>query len=350
MLHLQMDLKGARLVHPKVSVIMANYNAADYIAAALRSVLSQSLTQIEVLLADDASTDGSIAVARQAASNDRRLCVIKASANGGPAAARNRALDAARGDWIAIVDSDDIIHPHRFALMLAAAAELETDAICDDLTYFAGNEVDRRGTLFGKFRPDAPMALTAAAFVSAAPDAPQLGYLKPLIRRAALNGLRYREDIRIGEDHDFYIRFLLNGGRMHLLPQSYYLYRRHDQSLSHRLHPDDVRAMIAAQDDLLTRYPAIPDDLKAAFALRRAALQEPLAFETVVQHIKCRRYAPALADVIRKPDLVVRLGRVAKSHALRRFRMTKRKSVTGRAPSDWTAQDWAALSAGRPHQ
>ncbi len=336
------------MANPIVSVIMANYNAADYVEAALKSVLAQSVSQIEILLSDDASTDTSVAVAHRVAATDGRLQIITSDTNAGPAAARNRAFDAATGDWIAIVDSDDIVHPQRFALMLDAAQNLQTDAVADDLTYFMDSTVQPGGTLLGKTRPTAPEQLTAKTFVSSAPDAPQLGYLKPMIQRTALDNLRYREDIRIGEDHDFYMRFLLNGGRMHLLPESYYLYRRHAQSLSYRMHPDDVSAMIAVQDDLLTSYPDLPADLLADFAARRAALQEPLAFETLVQHIKNRRFGSALQDVVRKPALIGKLGNVAKAHLTRRFKPTVQQPPAFPSdPDKWTLQDWAELSAPR---
>ncbi len=326
---------------------MANYNAADHIAAAVKSVLAQSLSQVEILLADDASTDGSVAIARQIAAVDPRLTIIETDTNAGPAAARNRALDAARGDWIAIVDSDDIIHPLRFERMLDAARRLQTEAIADDLTYFVDDTVRPGVTLLGDAQPKEPQELTAQSFVSATPQAPKLGYLKPMIYAAALRDLRYREDIRIGEDHDFYMRYLLNGGRMHLLPQSYYLYRRHTHSLSHRLRPQDVQAMIAVQDDLLISYPDLSDDLKAAFAARRTALQAPLAFETLAQNIKAGRFASAAANVIRKPVLLARLGHVATDHLARRLKKPTPHTGVSTDPSEWTAQDWTTNLAQR---
>ena len=62
---------------------------------------------LELILADDASDDGSVAIARAMAEGDARVRVIASGRNQGPAATRNLALDAARGDWIAVVDSDD---------------------------------------------------------------------------------------------------------------------------------------------------------------------------------------------------------------------------------------------------
>ncbi|WP_198007043.1 glycosyltransferase family 2 protein [Roseobacter sp. CCS2] len=332
---------------PTVSVIMANYNAADHVLAALKSVLAQSIPEVEILLADDASTDASITIARQIAAADPRLIILESDTNAGPAAVRNRALDVAKGEWVAIVDSDDIIHPQRFERMLSAARALQTEAIADDLTYLIDDTVHPNMTLLGDVRFVNPQTLTAQNFLSTTPRAPELGYLKPMFRADALNGLRYREDIRIGEDNDFYIRFLLNGGQMHLLPESYYLYRRHAQSLSHRMCPEDVQTMITVLDDTLIRYPNLSDDLKAAFAARRAALQTPLAFETLAQNIKAGRYVSATGDLIRKPALLGPLGRVAKDRFAWPLKKPAKQTGLTTNPSDWTAQDWSANQATR---
>ncbi|SEL69525.1 succinoglycan biosynthesis protein ExoO [Jannaschia helgolandensis] len=329
---------------PLVSVIMANYNGADHLAMALRSVLAQSVGHIEILLLDDASSDDSIKVARGVADTDPRVRIFETSRNAGPGAARNRGFEMATGRWIAIVDSDDIIHPCRLERMTTAGDALETDAVADDLTYFHDASIRPAGTLMGTNRPEKPAGLSATCFVSADPNAPQLGYLKPLIRRTALSGLRYREDIKIGEDHDLYMRFLLNGGRMHLLPQSYYLYRRHNSSLSYRMHPDDVAAIISAQDDLLRDYPDLSDGMLDHMALRRAALQRPLAFETLVQEIRGRHFGRAMGQLVHRPSLLPQLVKVGKSRLARALvRPRNASAVIARDPSEWTLQDWSVM-------
>jgi succinoglycan biosynthesis protein ExoO len=96
---------------PDVSVIMANYNGARYLRPALHSLMRQTLTSWELILVDDASSDDSVAVVEQTANGDPRVHIIEQTANSGPAAARNRALEAASGQWIAVFDSDDLMVP-----------------------------------------------------------------------------------------------------------------------------------------------------------------------------------------------------------------------------------------------
>lgn len=92
-----------------ISVIIPVYNAAAYLPACLDSVLAQSYSDIELLLVDDGSTDGSGELCNDYACRDARVTVLH-QANAGPAAARNAALEVAQGEWVAFIDSDDVVH------------------------------------------------------------------------------------------------------------------------------------------------------------------------------------------------------------------------------------------------
>jgi len=95
---------------PVVSVITPAYNAACFLPEAVRSVLNQTFPDFELVIVDDGSTDDTLAVAHRLAAGDRRVRVVS-TPNAGPAAARNIALRAARGAFIALLDSDDVLRP-----------------------------------------------------------------------------------------------------------------------------------------------------------------------------------------------------------------------------------------------
>lgn len=95
--------------HPMISIIMPTYNAERYLAASLWSVLQQDFPHFEVLVVDDHSTDGSAAVAQDFASNDPRVRCMTNLRNKGVSGARNTGLDCANGDWVAFLDSDDLL-------------------------------------------------------------------------------------------------------------------------------------------------------------------------------------------------------------------------------------------------
>ena len=99
--------------HPKISIISTVYNTGPYLRPAVESILAQTFTDFELLLVDDGSHDGSAEVCDALARQDARIRVFH-QPNGGPAHARNTGLDNACGDYIGIVDSDDLIEPALF--------------------------------------------------------------------------------------------------------------------------------------------------------------------------------------------------------------------------------------------
>ena len=291
---------------PLVSVVMANFRGAAHLEPAMRAVLAQSERRLELILADDASDDDSVAIARAVAEGDHRVRVIASPRNRGPAATRNLALEAARGDWIAVVDSDDLIHPQRLARLVAAAEGARADLVADDLVHFGALGAAGR-TLLQPLALAGPMELTAALCLRANggdPALPSFGYLKPVIRRAALGGRRYDPALRIGEDHDLVLRLLIDGARFLLLPDPLYAYRRHAGSISHRLSVDTARAMLAAHRAL----PPLTDPAaRAAAAAVDRQLRRALRYERLVAALKARRWTralPRLADPAMVPRLV----------------------------------------------
>src|SRR5262245_55330434 len=91
-----------------VTVIVAGFNSASTVGRAVASALALPET-LEVILVDDASTDGTIETARHAASGSSHLKVLSFAQNRGPAAARNAALEVAKGEFACVLDSDDYV-------------------------------------------------------------------------------------------------------------------------------------------------------------------------------------------------------------------------------------------------
>ncbi len=100
----------------KVSVVIPSYNSSSYIVRAIESVLNQTYDNLEVIIADDSSTDDTCATVQKI--NDPRIKLIKRTKNGGAAAARNSAIYAATGRYIAFLDSDDYWLPHKLSVQI----------------------------------------------------------------------------------------------------------------------------------------------------------------------------------------------------------------------------------------
>ena len=125
---------------PLVSVIMPAYNVAKYIEQAIRSVMSQTVIQWELLVLDDCSTDKTCAIVQELAAADARITLHKNEHNMGVAATRNHALGLCRGRYVAFLDSDDIWYPEKLEKQLAL---METTGA--QLCYCAYAMIDREG-------------------------------------------------------------------------------------------------------------------------------------------------------------------------------------------------------------
>lgn len=114
---------------PLVSVIMPAYNAEKYIAEAIESVISQTYANWELFVLDDCSTDRTAEIAEGFAETDSRIRLLKNSQNMGVANTRNRGFDLARGEWIALLDSDDVWRSDKLEKQLALAKESGADIV-----------------------------------------------------------------------------------------------------------------------------------------------------------------------------------------------------------------------------
>jgi succinoglycan biosynthesis protein ExoO len=288
---------------PTVSVITANFNGARHLAAAARSVLGQTLADFEWIVVDDGSRDESLAVLAQAVGGDPRVKVLS-QANAGPAAARNRALAEASGRWIAVFDSDDLMAPDRLQRLVARGEADRAEIVVDNLCVFSeGSDAPWKPFLTGPAYAR-PRTITIADYIASArmySNRPGLGYLKPLFLADAMAGVRYREDLKIGEDYDLVLRLLLKGCCMRLEPAALYRYRKHEGSISHRMRREHIQQMLAADAelDLAAQCAAV----RRAQAARRRSLEAAIAYDRVIERLKARDLAGGLVQSLSRPDI-----------------------------------------------
>ena len=112
---------------PQVSVIMPAYNAGRFLEKAIRSVMAQTVTNWELLVLDDGSSDDTLIIAQRLAQADSRIRVLPNECNMGVAKTRNRGLDLCRGEYVALLDSDDVWYPQKLEAQLALMRETGAD-------------------------------------------------------------------------------------------------------------------------------------------------------------------------------------------------------------------------------
>ena len=213
---------------PEISVIVPVYKVEKYLNECIDSILQQTFADFELILVDDGSPDNCPALCDAAAAKDSRVRVIH-KPNGGVSTARNAGLDAAKGSWIAFVDSDDTVHPEYLARMAAAAAKTGADMVlcgCQD-TDADGTPVPRKEGLVFEEELSHQEVMSRCIL-----SAYQVVWNK-LYRRELFNGLRYPEG-KAFEDTWFLPRLYCRVQKMAAAEQMLYYYRLVPGSAMHR--------------------------------------------------------------------------------------------------------------------
>jgi succinoglycan biosynthesis protein ExoU len=250
-----------------VCVIIAAKNASGTIARAIRSGLREGRVA-EVVVVDDGSTDGTAEASREADDGSGRLKVLSLEINRGPAFARNHAIAHSSAPLIAILDADDFFLAGRFDRLLEGD---DWDFVADNIVF-----IDGRGSVVEPAVPEfesAPRFLDLQGFIEGniskrGASRGEIGFLKPVMRRSFLDrhGLRYKEELRLGEDYDLYARALVNGARYKIVHGCGYGAVVRPDSLSGRHRTLDLKRLYEA-DRAILAAPGLPKE--SAVALRR---------------------------------------------------------------------------------
>jgi len=242
-------------VAPLVSVVIPAYNAANTIAEALKSACAQSYRNLEIIVVDDGSTDDTGDIVRQIAAEDSRIRLIQ-TPNRGVAAARNRGIEEARADYVAMLDADDLWHPTKLQkqmeVMRSSPVEpgfvycLYRNINADGLVTYSAPEVACRGNV-----------LTRHVYVNFVGNGSSL-----LLRRDAIEavggfdpGLRQR-GIEGCEDLLLQLKIASNFN-VDFVPEYLVAYRQHPSMMSldqHRM----LRSRIAALELVREVAPHVP--------------------------------------------------------------------------------------------
>ena len=271
-----------------ISVIIPVYNRETLAGECIRSVLAQSHKNLQVILIDDGSTDRTVEICKEFALMDSRICLLQPG-HGGVSCARNAGLDAATGDYVFFVDSDDVIHPRLLSAlyrgMEESGAALGGTGIRNvphsnwqKIYPHMENQTSEGETVFlshadtvhAVFRSITPINLIGGV----------------MMRRDLIGDTRFAADLFIGEDFWFIYQNLIKGASAVFLKQQWYYCRHHENNISNNF----------TYDGFLTRFRRRELVWKSEEALSRpdnAAIQKNDAFDV---YLRCLREKPSKAD------------------------------------------------------
>ena len=218
----------------RCTVVIPNYDAGQTLLRAAKSALDQTLRDIELIIVDDASTDGSWDLICGLMQRDGRVRAVRNKTNRGKSVSMNRAVSLARGRWLAVLDADDWYHPDRLEVLIAEGERRQVEMIADNQILYDA----RAGRPVGTAWPEgqASWTLTFDDFLlgSNAYDNFNLGMLKPVLRTDFMRdvGLGYETTARQGEDFFHLLQFYLSGGEAAVCDAAYYYYTQPFGSIS----------------------------------------------------------------------------------------------------------------------
>ncbi len=209
---------------PTVSVIIPVYNGERYVADAIGSILSQSFKDFELILIDDASTDGSLEVLRS--QDDQRIRIVRNDVNLGLARTHNRGLDLARGRYLAMLDHDDWSEPERLAKQVAFLDRHEDHVLVG--SWAATMDAQGRTRRRRKRYPLSADEIQAGLLFGCCVFHPSI-----TARTEVMRAYRYSDRFAICDDFDLFVR-LSRSHKLANLPSVLVRHRRHESRTSEK--------------------------------------------------------------------------------------------------------------------
>lgn len=257
-----------------ISVIVPFFNAERFLDDSIGSVLDQSHADMELILVDDGSTDGSVALCRKYGARDPRIRIVS-QPNRGPASARNTGVRIAKGDLIFFLDADDLLHPQALEKLLSAYKKHRPDLVLSNFSKLTpeGRLTDQKVTLM----PEGSPCTSAQEILGPSeirqfvrhflhcPSNHLISYCWARLYKASVireHRISAREDMRLFEDFVFNLDYMKNIRTLLLINEPLYIYRMHDHHISLSMSMLDAPRLIRdmeifrrAVGDFLATYP-----------------------------------------------------------------------------------------------
>jgi glycosyltransferase involved in cell wall biosynthesis len=238
-----------------VSVIIPAHNSERTLGRAMASVLSQTHSDLELIVIDDGSTDGTLELVRSYTTDERLRMITRPEASGGPAVPRNVAMRTARGEWIAFLDHDDEWLPTKLEVQLGSVGE-------DTALVYARTLIDRRGEdrvdYHALFKMQTHKGLCGRELI-------RLNFvptLTTMVHRTWVERVGGFDPRLNGvDDHDYWLRVALSGGSFAFVDETVAVHHRHSSNLSSRIDPHRLKVQMFSK--LAGEFPEYRDELRS---------------------------------------------------------------------------------------
>lgn len=282
---------------PRVSVAIPAYNAASTIKLAIESVLNQTISDIEIVVCNDASTDDTLQILKSI--DDRRLIIISNLENSGEGITRDRAIEHCSGEWIAVLDADDVLDENRLEAMLLATKGERNIMVFDDLLicHHTTNGLipwrHMRGRNAFNGNGKEPIDINPVSWA--------LSYqflIKPLFHADTLRALNIKHTtLKFGADTEFFLKLIAKGIKLRYLPEAYYWYRIMPNSAS--ANKKRIELMNRMLESIL---PIFSDNIDM-----QNAIKHRIQYRLLLQNLKNLELNNVLSIICRNPGTLIEL-------------------------------------------
>lgn len=284
---------------PRFSIVIAAFNSEATLSEAIDSVLGQTAGDFELIVVDDGSTDATPGTIAGYAERDSRVRGIRQD-NAGVAAARNRGLGEARGDWLVLLDADDVLLPEYLERQSAfMQAHTGFDIYSCNALYLLDD--GRRIPVWRGERFGGPLSLTAEDQIAES-SILLMSVFSPRVLDLT-GGFR---DLH-AEDYDFWLRALILGAKHVFNPDTLALYRRHEASRSRQL-VLEAESFLRIQREALV-MPELTESQRAALLDAIAFSEARLGRRRLEERLLASDYSHARRDYVRYRSAFPNLAR-----------------------------------------
>lgn len=242
------EINFEKYTKPLVSIALRSYNQKEYLKQSIDSILAQTFHNFELIIADDASIDGSQEMILEYARKYPKLIKpILAKQNGGHTVNMNRALSACSAKYISIFDGDDIMRPQKLEKQVDYMESHPKCSVCYHNTEYFDNETGKflyfKNNQNNSYQGKVEVVIRYGSYFN---------NISTLIRRDKIPEYGCNSKITIASDWLFYVETLINGGEIHYLDAVLANVRRHNENVTKR-----------------NRFKTLSDHIKSAFLIAR---------------------------------------------------------------------------------
>ncbi len=268
---------------PLLSIIVPVYNAEPYLRDSIGSILAQTYDNFEIVMVDDGSTDGSLKLCEELAAKDKRIRVFH-KPNGGVASARNFGLDNILGEYIGWVDSDDIISPKMYEIMIKLALDHDADIVqCSHIR----NVSELKNGLSEDTKVEVLNSTESLKRIYRSHYTNSLSLCTKLYRREVFDGVRFTEGTAFEDDE--IVPVLVEKGKTNVFfDEPFYCYVRHENSIITAPKIENIMALTRILEKRMLHFETIDNELftlsqKSFFSYLRRKVCEEIFLDTAVQ-------------------------------------------------------------------